>query len=163
MKKKKIYKPWKIIKIFNYKKIDEIIYDLKKKKIYLSPWIENVFKNYKSKLSDRDFPLKLYVIEVKNLKINKPSRLDKIYKNIKKEGFELVPPELALIARMYYKEQKVGEWLRFATPFGSLKDTDGIPHLPKLGKALKKLFIETYWAYPKAVFHPHNKFVVRKK
>ena len=30
-------------------------------------------------------------------------------------------------------------------------------------KALNKLFIETYWSYPKAIFHPHNEFVVMKK
>ena len=82
---------------------------------------------------------------------------------LKKHGYDLVPPEVSLIARDYYKEQKTGEWLRFATPFRSLVDTDGVPHLPKLGKALKKYFIETYWSYPKAIFHPHNKFVVRKK
>ena len=39
---------------------------------------------------------------------------------------------------------------------------DGIPHLPKLGCALGKYFIETYWAYPDAIFHPHNEFVVTK-
>ena len=42
-------------------------------------------------------------------------------------------------------------------------DTDGVPHLPKLGKALGKFFIETYWSYPKAIFHPHNEFIVLKK
>jgi len=44
----------------------------------------------------------------------------------------------------------------------SLIDSDGVPHLPKLGKALNRFFIETYWSYPKAIFHPHNKFVVMK-
>ena len=34
--------------------------------------------------------------------------------------------------------------------------------MPKLGKALNKYFIETYWSYPDAVFHPHNEFVVEK-
>lgn len=163
MRRNQSNKPWKVIKSFNYKRIDKVIYSLKKKNIHLSPWIENVFKKYKSKLSKGDFPLKLYVIKVKDLKINKPSRLDKIYKSIKKQGFELVPPEVSLVARIYYKKQKTGEWLRFATPFRSLVDSDGVPHLPKLGKALKREFIETYWAYPKAIFHPHNKFVVRKK
>ena len=42
-------------------------------------------------------------------------------------------------------------------------DTDGVPHLPKLGSALGKKFIETYWSYPHAIFHPHNDFVVAKK
>ena len=41
-------------------------------------------------------------------------------------------------------------------------DTDGVPHLPKLGRALGKYFIETYWAYPNAIFHPHNEFIITK-
>ena len=53
--KKKIKKPWKVIKIFDFKRIDKVIKYLKGKKIHLSPWIENVFKNYKSKLSRKDF------------------------------------------------------------------------------------------------------------
>jgi hypothetical protein len=163
IKKKQLKKPWKVIKNFDFNNIDKVINNLKRKKIHLSPWVENVFKNYKSKLTDADFPLKLYIIQVKDLDLKKPSKLEKIYKLLKKQGFELVPPEVSLIARIYYKEQKTGEWLRFATPFRSLVDSDGVPHLPKLGKALRKYFIETYWSYPKAIFHPHNKFVVRKK
>ena len=41
-------------------------------------------------------------------------------------------------------------------------DSDKVPHLPKLGSALGKLFIETYWSYPGAIFHPHNDFLVVK-
>ena len=159
----KTNKSWIKIRKFNYKKINSLIKDLKKKNIHISPWIENVFKNYKSKLNDNDFPMSLHIIKVKDLKINKPCALNKIYKSIKKKGFDLVPPEISLITRLYYNKQKKGDWLRFATPLKSLIDSDGVPHLPKLGKALNKKFIETYWSYPKAIFHPHNKFVVRKR
>ena len=64
---------------------------------------------------------------------------------------------------MEYKIQPKGEWLRFATPLNSMIDEDGVPHLPKLGSALGFLFIETYWSYPDAIFHPHNDFIVLKK
>ena len=77
-------------------------------------------------------------------------------------NYSLVQPDVALRARLYYKEQKKGEWLRFATPMKSMVDTDGVPHLPKFGKALNKYFIETYWSYKNAIFHPHNEFVVAK-
>ena len=39
-------------------------------------------------------------------------------------------------------------------------DTDKVPHLPKFGCALGLYFIETYWSYPDAIFHPHNEFIV---
>ena len=74
----------------------------------------------------------------------------------------MVPPEIALAIRLQYDKQKTGEWLRFATPFDSMNDSDGMPHLPKLGRALNRYFIETYWSYPEAIFHPHNEFVVKK-
>ena len=92
----------------------------------------------------------------------KPTELKKIYKKIKDNGFKLVNPDIALRVRLKYKNQKTGEWLRFATSFNALIDSDGVPHLPKLGKALNTLFIETYWSYPKAIFHPHNEFIVMK-
>ena len=92
----------------------------------------------------------------------KPTQLKIIYKSLKKNEFKLVSPDVALRARFVYLNQKKGEWLRFATPLNSMIDTDGVPHLPKLGSALGKYFIETYWAYPNAIFHPHNEFVVTK-
>lgn len=105
----------------------------------------------------------MYIIKVKDLGFKKPITLSKIYSRLKKFNLSLVLPEICLLARLSYFEQRRGEWLRFATPLESLIDSDGIPHLPKLGCALKKYFIETYWSYPKAIFHPHNKFVVIKK
>ena len=85
MKKRQLKKPWKVIKNFDFNNIDKIINNLKRKKIHLSPWVENVFKNYKSKLTDADFPLKLYIIQVKDLDLKKPSKLEKIYKLLKHE------------------------------------------------------------------------------
>jgi hypothetical protein len=156
-------KSWKIIKTYEPLIPKEIIKKLKNKNYILSEWIEDVFKNYKSEIKKGEYPLCLYKIKVRDLKINRPTTLRIIYKKLKKNGFKLVPPELALFLRSKYREQKTGEWLRFATPFKSLIDSDGVPHLPKLGKALNKYFIETYWSYPKAIFHPHNEFVVLKK
>jgi len=77
-------------------------------------------------------------------------------------NFKLVPVDVALRSRLIYKNQKKGEWLRIATDMRSMIDSDGVQHLPKLGKALNKFFIETYWAYPGAIFHPHNEFIVCK-
>ncbi len=158
-----VFKPWKKIKKEKFKNLNECFIKLKKKKVVLSPWIENIFKNKKNKIkySNKDFYL--YKIKVKQLGFKKAAKLRLIYKEIKKRNFDLVPPDVALRARLQYLEQKKGEWLRFATPLNDMIDTDGIPHLPKLGRALGKYFIETYWSYPKAIFFPHNEFVVTKK
>ena len=72
----------------------------------------------------------------------------------------ITPRYPPIYIRIIYKNQPRGEWLRMAVPFNSMIDSDGVPHLPKLGKALGKKFLETYWSYPDAIFHPHNDFLV---
>ena len=155
-------KIWKIIKPSKYNSLGDIVKNLKKKKVFISPWIEDIIKNKKNKLTVSKNKVFLYRIKVRSLGFKKATELRKIYKKIKEKNFSLVTLDIALITRLHYRNQKIGEWLRFATPYNSLIDSDGIPHLPKLGKALKKFFIETYWSYPKAIFHPHNEFVVMK-
>lgn len=158
----KMKKVWKIINPNKYKSLSGCIRELKKKRIHLSPWIENLVLNKKNKISFPKKKIYLYRIKVKTLGFKKATQLKEIYKKFKKLNYELVTLDIAFLARLQYSEQKTGEWLRFATPFNSLIDSDGVPHLPKLGKALGKMFIETYWSYPKAIFHPHNEFVVMK-
>lgn len=156
-------KVWKVIDYQNLKSIKDCLNKNKKSKIYISPWIEDIIENKKNKFTFDKKKVFLYRIKVKDLGFKKATNLKNIYKKIRQRKFELVTLDQALIARVLYKDQKTGEWLRFATPFNSMIDSDGVPHLPKLGKALNKYFIETYWSYPHAIFHPHNEFVVSKK
>jgi len=155
-------KIWKIVEPSKYNNIKQCLKDLKKKKINVSYWIEDILKNKKNKISITKRRVYLYRIKVSSLGFKKPTTLKKIYKKIKQKNYSLVSPDIALRARFLYKEQKKGEWLRFAVPMKSMIDSDNVPHLPKLGKALGQYFIETYWSYPQAVFHPHNEFVVMK-
>ena len=150
---------WKNIKSVDYKSCDDCISDFKKKNYKISPWIENFIKNKNLKFKNYDYPIQLVRKNVSSLGFDGPTELQEIYKKINSFGLKLVPPEIAILTRKFYEEQKTGEWLRFATPMDSMIDTDGVPHLPKLGKALGFYFIETYWSYSKAIFHPHNEFV----
>ena len=159
MKKLKL-KIWKKVKSNNFKNISQCIKVLKKKNIVLSPWIENIYLNKKNNIILTRKSYNLYKIKVSKLGFKKATKLKDIYKLIIRNKYKLVPPEVALRARLLYLEQKKGEWLRFATPFNSMIDTDNVPHLPKFGRALGFYFIETYWSYPDAIFHPHNEFVV---
>ena len=155
-------KIWKSLEPTSNRNINQCIKDLKKKKIVISHWILDIVKNKKNNIKITKKKINLFRIKVKDLGFNKPTTLEKIYKKIKKKNYSLVSPDIALRTRLIYKEQKKGEWLRFATPLKSMIDSDNVPHLPKLGKALNKFFIETYWSYPGAIFHPHNEFVVCK-
>ena len=155
-------KPWKILNKSEYKNIQECLIDLKKKRVIISHWILDIVKNKKNKIFITKKKVKVYRIRVKNLGFKKPTTLKKIYQKIEKLNYQLVPVDVALRLRLAYKIQKKGEWLRIATHMTSMIDSDNVPHLPKLGKALNKMFVETYWAYPGAIFHPHNEFVVCK-
>ncbi len=136
---------------------------LNKGKFKTSLWIINIVKKEKYNLKNIKLPIKLSIISVKQLGFNKPTQLRKIYERAKKKNLDLVPPEVAIYSRLIYKKQKVGEWIRFATPLNSMIDTDNVPHLPKFGRALGYYFLETYWSYPKAIFHPKNKFFFKIK
>jgi hypothetical protein len=155
-------KPWKVIRKSHIKNIAQCIQELKKKKVILSPWILDIAKNKKNKIKITKKKVILFRLNLKYLGLTKPTTLKEVYKKIKKMNYELVPVDIALRVRLFYKNQKKGEWLRIATDMKSMIDSDNVPHLPKLGRALGKNFLETYWSYPRAIFHPHNEFVVCK-
>ena len=155
-------KPWKIVNKIVFLDTRQCINYLKKKNYQLSPWIIDIFKKNK-KYPKHNFPKIFYKIKVAELGFKKPTQLYKIYKKLKFKGYDLIDPSIALYIRTIYNEQKKGEWLRFATPMNGMIDSDGVPHLPKLGSALNLFFIETYWSYKKAIFHPHNEFIVQGK
>ena len=150
--------PWKIIKECNYTSTESCVNQLIAEGYKPSDWIKDIARTLP--LGRHSFPFTLYRIHVSDLGLQKACKLKIIYKRFSEEGFAPVPPDIALLTRFLYDEQPQGEWLRIATPFDSMIDSDGVPHLPKLGHALGKYFIETYWSYPDAIFHPHNDFIV---
>jgi hypothetical protein len=153
-------KIWKEVKKIDFTTCEELLKEFKKNNFKISPWLEDIVKKNKYKFANNKFPIKLVRKYVKDLGFSAPVELQMIYKKIEELGYSLVPPEIAIYSRSLYKDQPTGEWLRFATPLNSMIDSDGVPHLPKIGKALGFYFIETYWSYPKAIFHPHNDFIM---
>lgn len=153
-------KIWKEVEKIDFTTCEELLKEFKKNNFKISPWIEDIVKKNNYKFANNKFPIKLVRKYVKELGFNEPVELQMVYKKIEKLGYSLVPPEIAIYSRSIYKDQPTGEWLRFATPLNSMIDSDGVPHLPKIGKALGFYFVETYWSYPKAIFHPHNDFVM---
>ena len=150
--------PWKVIEEFNYSSVIECVYDLEAKGYKVSEWITDIAK--KLEVKQHIYPIELFRVKTSDLGFNDACKLKEIYEKFNSEGFSTVSPEIAILTRLLYDEQPNKEWLRIATPLDSMIDSDGIPHLPKLGKGLGMCFIETYWSYPDAIFHPHNDFVV---
>ena len=80
-------KVWKIIKPNKYKNIIDCIKVLKRKKIYVSPWIEDIARNKKNKIIITKKTIYLFRIKVSSLGFKKPTQLKNIYKKIKHKGF----------------------------------------------------------------------------
>ena len=128
--------------------------------IKISDWIVDISLGLNSNLKKK---YNLWLVSLGDLGFNGPTKIKDFYVEMEKNGYTTVPPEIALILRGEYTEQPKTEWLRVATPLNAMIDRDGVPHLPKLGSALGNLYVETYWAWPEAIFHPHNEFIVEKK
>jgi len=154
------HKVWKILTDIEFANGAEGVENLLSKGYRVSEWVQDIFSRQSKEKIQIKFPVKLIRVNVSSLGFEGPTTLAEIYDRLSSYGLRLVSPEIALSCRFHYSEQPTGEWLRFATPMNSMIDSDGVPHLPKLGKALGLYFIETFWAYENAIFHPHNEFVV---
>lgn len=150
---------WKTIDNFHFKEMSSCTNYLIQKNYEVSLWIQDISNRDKSTfLFNRK--INLARVSLNQLGFNSATKLKDVYQAYEKFGFKTVDPIIAIYTRLIYDEQPTGEWLRISVPLDSMVDSDGVPHLPKLGKGLGKLFIETYWSYPDAIFHPHNEFVV---
>ena len=153
---------WKIIEECKFNNMHECVELLLKKNYQVSHWIRDIAMRTKTDFKSIKFPIVLMRVKLSELSVKSATSLKTIYNLFEKNNLKLVDPLIAINSRFYYDEQPSGEWLRFAVPFNSMIDSDGIPHLPKLGRGLGMYFLETYWSYPDAIFHPHNEFVVQK-
>ena len=152
---------WKKIKKIPFRDVNSCIKEVRKRSV-ISPWIEDIFSRKKNINYSIYKNFEIHRLTLKDLGFKKAVKLKDVYKMFKKFKFDLVPPEISLYLRLIYTKQPRGEWLRISVPFNSMIDKDKIPHLPKLGRALGKFFLDTYWSYPDAIFHPHNDFLVIK-
>jgi len=152
-------KKWKKLILNRDETADKIVSELIGKGYKLSDWIIDISTRLNSELkSEYD----IWLVSLKDLGFSGPTKLQDVYDQLEINGFSTLPPEVALMTRMSYNNQPVNQWLRIATPMDSMIDKDGVPHLPKLGHGLGNLYVETYWAWPDAIFHPHNEFLVQK-
>lgn len=153
-------KLWKLLKKPPYESGYQYCDELVAKGYRLSDWITDVALKPGFVIKEVQWPLPLVRVRLEMFGFRGPTTLETFYGAALGEGFENPPPESALALRFEYDEQPKGEWLRVATKMDAMIDSDNVPHLPKLGAALGRFYLETYWAYPNAIFHPHNEFVM---
>ena len=147
------------LNITNKQSASEIVVDLISEGYKVSDWILDISRRLNSEVKGN---YDLWIVSLSDLGFDKATKIKDFYLKLESTGFSTIPPEVALMLRKIYTNQKNTEWMRIATPLDSMVDRDGVPHLPKLGSALGNLYIETYWAWPEAIFHPHNQFIVEK-
>ena len=152
-------KKWSDLNLTGNETACKIVVELLSEGYKVSDWIIDISINLNSELKQN---YDLWSISLSDLGFEGPTKIKDFYQRMGDNGFVTVPPEIALILRKHYSNQPVAEWLRIATPLDAMIDSDNVPHLPKLGCALNNKYIETYWAWPDAMFHPHNEFIVEK-
>jgi len=152
-------KKWEKLILNGDETADQIVSELIGKGYKLSDWIIDISTRLDSKL-DNEYDI--WLVSLKDLGFNGPTKLQDVYEQLIINGFSPLPPEIGFMLRMSYDKQPAAEWVRIATPLNSMIDRDGIPHLPKIGGGLGNLYLETFWAWPEAIFHPHNEFLVQK-
>jgi len=150
---------WCSLKLDGTETASNIVVELIAEGFKVSDWVVDISRRLDSELESC---YELWSISLEDLGFDGPTKIKDFYSKMEDYGYKTIPPEVALILRKKYINQKKTEWIRIATPLDSMIDKDGVPHLPKLGSALGNLYIETYWAWPEAIFHPHNKFIVEK-
>lgn len=152
--------PWLVLERNKYNDIDDIVSALVDQGYKVSDWIVDIASRLNKKSLPND--IWLYRVCLADLGLSAATTLENVYATAAKAGYGLLDPSVALYTRTLYDEQPIGEWLRIAVPLDSMIDSDGIPHLPKLGHALNSFYIETYWSWPHAIFHPTNEFVFQR-
>jgi len=150
---------WIDLEMINKQSAAEIVVELMADGFKLSDWIIDISLRLNSEVKDS---YELWMVSLDDFGFSGPTKIKDFYAKLESEGYCTVAPEVAFKLRKVYTDQKSTEWMRIATPLDSMVDRDGVPHLPKLGSALGNLYIETYWAWPEAIFHPHNQFIVEK-
>lgn len=150
---------WKMLEREAYATGLEYIAGLREKGYRVSDWVVDVVSKPGFAVNQGQWPLPLVRLPAGAFGFTQELQLSDLYQAAAAAGLENPPVEAALALRFRYDEQPAGEWLRVATSFQAMLDSDGVPHLPKLGKALGRYYLSTYWSYPHAVFYPHNEFV----
>ena len=79
-------KVWKVINPTKFKVVKNMIKYLKKKKVHLSPWIENIYNQKKNNIKITKGKNLSVRVKVKNLGFKRPTELNKIYKKLKTTG-----------------------------------------------------------------------------
>ena len=152
-------KKWCDLTIDHNKSATNLVVELMSEGYKISDWVIDISCGLNSKLKDK---YDIWSVSLGDFDFTGPTKIKDFYLKMDQEGYNTLPPEIALILRKDYNDQPKGEWLRIATPLDAMIDSDGTPHLPKLGSALGNYYVETYWAWPDAIFHPHNEFIVEK-
>jgi len=134
-------KKWCDLVVDNNKTAANLVVELLSDGVKVSDWVIDVSHHLNSKLKNE---YDLWLVSLEDLGFKGPTKISDFYSKLNQEGYGTVPPEISLILRKKYTDQPKTEWLRIATPLDAMIDSDGIPHLPKLGRALGNFYVETY-------------------
>ena len=140
----------------------ELAGELKKKKINVSSYAEDMLKSKDFTVSQSLESLTLVRLKVKDLGFTREPTTDEIYAKEKKLGLELCPAEVGPHLRLQYEDQPLGEWFYIAMKQISARDGD--PYVFELARDDDGPWLGDDWAPPDSPWPlgPEFVFCLRK-
>ncbi len=140
------------------KTVEELLVELKKQKINISPDAESMLKSDKFIVSERSENFTLVRLKVRDLGFTREPTTDEIYAKAKSLGLELCPAEVGPHLRLQYQDQPLGEW--FYVAMKQLIARGVIPSVFELGRDDDGLWLRSSpWADPGSHWNLGSEFV----
>ena len=129
------------------------------KKINISDYAMDMIK--KIDFQKEKEVLELVKISVRELGFDDWTTVEQIYKEAKKRGYELCPPEVGIYQRLKETKQTLDDW--YLIGMKTIADRYGSPSVFDLNRDAEGLRLYSYWADPDYEWGPDYEFVFRVK
>lgn len=138
---------------------NQLLKELKQKKIDVSDWAKQMMDNKNFTTSKKPEKIILMRLTVKDIGFPDGATTQEIYNRVKELGLELCPAETGPNLRLNYLDQPLAEWFWIAMK--QITDSDGRPSMFGLRRYAGGLGLYGDWASPEGRWDSGHKFIFR--
>ena len=138
---------------------NQLLKELKQKKIDVSDWAKQMMDNKNFTTSKKPEKIILMRLTVKDIGFPDGATTQEIYNRVKELGLELCPAETGPNLRLNYLDQPLAEWFWIAMK--QITDSGGDPGMFGLGRDAGGLWLPGHWANPEGRWSSDHEFVFR--
>lgn len=138
---------------------NQLLKELKQKKIDVSDWAKQMMDNKNFTTSKKPEKIILMRLTVKDIGFPDGATTQEIYNRVKELGLELCPAETGPNLRLNYLDQPLAEWFWIAMK--QITDSGGDPGMFGLDRVAGGLWLDGSWASPGSGWDSGSRFVFR--